>query len=109
MPLFGREAELTQREGYLGDILEGQGRMVVMCGAMGIGKTRLVHALLAGPAGNLRHRVATGGHRPGNRHLPSDSLGSGLRILGPLALDEGRLDEAERAARTGLDIAKADG
>ncbi|MCL8209188.1 MAG: AAA family ATPase [Actinomycetia bacterium] len=59
LPLFGREAELTQLEGYLGDILEGQGRMVVMCGAMGIGKTRLVHALLAGPEGSLRHRMAT--------------------------------------------------
>src|ERR1700735_3510088 len=43
--LAGREAELAQLRGYLAEALAGHGRLVVLTGPPGIGKTRLAEEL----------------------------------------------------------------
>ena len=44
-PLFGREAELAQGRSLIAGALAGRGRMVLLVGEPGIGKTRLLAAL----------------------------------------------------------------
>ncbi len=45
LPMIGRQAELAALEGHLGTAARGQGRLVVVQGEAGIGKTRLVQEL----------------------------------------------------------------
>jgi len=42
IPLFGRETELARLRAVLGDVVAGRGRVVVILGEAGIGKSRLV-------------------------------------------------------------------
>ena len=46
-PLFGRDAELGRLRGSLNEALRGHGRIATVVGEAGIGKTRLVGALVA--------------------------------------------------------------
>lgn len=45
LPMIGRQAELAALEGHLGNAARGQGRLVIVQGEAGIGKTRLVEEL----------------------------------------------------------------
>src|SRR5207342_2008530 len=44
-PVVGRERELEMLYGVLGDLAAGRGRIVLLTGAPGIGKTRLITEL----------------------------------------------------------------
>lgn len=45
LPMIGRQAELAALEAHLGNAARGQGRLVIVQGEAGIGKTRLVEEL----------------------------------------------------------------
>ncbi|WP_293170184.1 adenylate/guanylate cyclase domain-containing protein [Oceanithermus sp.] len=53
-PIFGRERELAQVEGWIEDAKQGRGRVVVLAGPMGVGKTYLVEEALRRQAGEVR-------------------------------------------------------
>ena len=46
-PLFGRQVELGRLRGLLGEAIGGHGRVATVVGEAGIGKTRLISALVA--------------------------------------------------------------
>jgi len=50
-PLVGRDEELAFLQGRLADARAGSGRVVLVCGPAGIGKTRLVEELAASADG----------------------------------------------------------
>src|SRR5205823_9756248 len=45
VPIVGRQAELAAMERHLGNAARGQGRLVIVQGEAGIGKTRIVEEL----------------------------------------------------------------
>ena len=61
-PLVGREAELARLRAHWDDACAGRGRIVVLAGPAGIGKTRL--------AAELAHEVRVAGHVVGDLYRP---------------------------------------
>lgn len=57
-PLFGRQAPLAALHHALDRALQGEGRLVVVTGEMGIGKTRLIQALFE-PESHFLSKVST--------------------------------------------------
>ncbi|WP_456411103.1 AAA family ATPase [Oceanithermus sp.] len=53
-PIFGRERELAQVEGWIDGAKQGRGRVVVVAGPMGVGKTYLIEEALRRQAGEVR-------------------------------------------------------
>ena len=53
-PLFGRRRELAQVEGWIEDAKQGRGRLVVVAGPLGVGKTFLIEEALQRQAGEVR-------------------------------------------------------
>ena len=62
-PLFGREVELSSAVDVLAAVTEGRGRIVLLIGEPGIGKTRFAEALAARAAA-MGFRTARGGWEP---------------------------------------------
>ena len=105
MELLERETALADVEAALAEAAAGEGRVVLLAGEAGVGKTRLVEALAerggrphAHAAGGLRSAAHPPGPRPGPRHRPRGGRRAGGRArLGRPARDGGR----RRAGRAG--------
>lgn len=72
-PFVGRERELAHLEDLLGQADRGTGRMILVSGAAGVGKTRLV-AEFAGRARRLGAAVLSGGSDAHTNHLAHGTL-----------------------------------
>ena len=60
VPLVGREKELSELTAAYDDAVSGSGRIVMLVGEPGIGKTRLAEELAASADGNGNARVLWG-------------------------------------------------
>lgn len=93
--LVGRTAELALLAARLDEVLQGQSRFVALCGAPGLGKTRLAEAFLqqAAAAGHAVHRAGCPPERDVaplhplvqmlQQALPGDDLAAHLDALQP--------------------------
>lgn len=65
VPFVGRRDVRDELAGWLGDLADGRGMFGVVEGPSGVGKTRLVEAVLAEERREGRHRVLVGRCHPG--------------------------------------------
>jgi len=87
--VMGRDGELEFLTGLARDAASGRGRLVLIEGEPGIGKTSLVRALLADTTG-LLYRVVTGAAEEFDQRLPFATVGA---CLEPLAGGDERVAE----------------
>ena len=80
LPLTGREAELAQLQTALDALKTGQGQVITLHGAAGIGKSRLVHAITA-TARAMGYHVYGGAAPSYGAHLPYAAWETPLRAL----------------------------
>ena len=66
-PVVGRDAEMAQLMGALGDLVAGRGRVVLLVGAPGMGKTRLLAELRGSPRIGSRGSRATASRTAASR------------------------------------------
>ena len=103
-PLVGREADLEWLRGHWRRALAGAGRLVLVAGERGIGKTRLVAELAVEVLQEPRSVVAVrlGARRRARRWPPLGRLdGPTLLVLDDVADDGGELDLSEQRRRPG--------
>lgn len=100
-PLVGRDAELSVLTGRLAEARAGHGSAVVISGAPGIGKSRLVAELLAGAATDEVLSVACDMYASGT---PYALFGALLRTLLGRQLGAGDGISADAAARGLVDV-----
>ncbi|MEA2293270.1 MAG: hypothetical protein QOE86_909 [Solirubrobacteraceae bacterium] len=96
LPLVGRDQELAVLEQALTEAREGRGRLVVIAGEPGIGKTRLLEELGRRAAGVRRLRIACEAYTAA---MPYRAWRAPLRVLLGLA-DDATPDDAARRLRT---------
>jgi DNA-binding SARP family transcriptional activator/tetratricopeptide (TPR) repeat protein len=100
IPLIGRDAELVALRHALDEACQGRGRLVVISGEAGIGKTRLLAELRAEAAAR-NMRVLLGHCHQTEQVLPFRPIIECLRA-GGLAADSALLAELSPATRTDL-------
>ncbi|MCA1725214.1 MAG: AAA family ATPase, partial [Thermomicrobia bacterium] len=90
LPMVGRQAELAALEGHLSAAARGQGRLVLVQGETGIGKTRLVHELfwriehgITEPPLPVRPFIPAGHCYEAERSLPYYPFVEALRSIMP--------------------------
>src|SRR5580765_5419150 len=102
-PLFGRHVELGRLRGLLGEAIGGHGHVATVVGEAGIGKTRLISALVADALAQ-GCRVLIGHCHASDSILPFGPWGAACRS-GEVSADEeilGALHPARRADLTRL-------